>query len=34
MSTKMQKTERAYSTLRKAFLDQHPVCQADYIDVV
>ena len=27
-STKMQKTERAYSVLRKAFLVQHPVCKA------
>ena len=27
-STKMQKTERAYSVLRRAFLDQHPVCKA------
>ena len=27
-SKKMLKTEMAYRTLRKAFLDQHPVCQA------
>ncbi len=31
MSSKMRKTEMAYRTLRKAFLDHNPVCKASLV---